>query len=388
MVTNVLDAAEITRIFEEEQKAGIPKVYRRDQVPAGYEAITMEWLTDVVCADVPGAQVAGFSFDERDDGLSNRRRIFLDYNAAGEAACLPSTVFCKATETLGSRIMLGVHMAAEGEVNFYGKVRGRLSIEAPRARYAGFNARNLAYLVMLDDIAGQVEFCHEDTDIDRAAALQQVLLLADLHGTFYKSPELGTEALPFATWPFWWENMKKRVPDYEKFCMSGFRAAESVISPRLFARADEIMPAIAESVRRHNDLPQTLVHNDPHLRNWYRTLDGRMGLGDWQTMTVGNWARDVGYCMSTSLRIEDRRAWETDLVAAYLDRLVHHGVPEMRIEDAMREIGVQLMTAMSFWLTTLAPDTGQPDAHPNKSILALIERVAWAIDDHQVLDTI
>jgi hypothetical protein len=69
---------QIKQRYAAEQAGDIVLATRADQVPATYEAMTSEWLTAVVCRDVPGAEVTGFSFDARDDGSSNRRRNFLD----------------------------------------------------------------------------------------------------------------------------------------------------------------------------------------------------------------------------------------------------------------------------------------------------------------------
>ncbi len=119
-------------------------VTTRDEVPRSYAAITDAWLTDVLCRDHPGAQVTAHSFDERDDGSSNRRRIMLEYNAAGRSAGLPETVFCKAAETLNNRLVLGLSRAAQIEADFYNLVRPRLEIEAPEGIYARFDPENFA----------------------------------------------------------------------------------------------------------------------------------------------------------------------------------------------------------------------------------------------------
>ncbi len=119
-------------------------VTRKEEVPHSYDAITDAWLTDVLCGDHARAAVIGHRFDERDDGSSNRRRIMLDYNQAGQDAGLPATVFCKAAETLNNRLVLGLSRAAQIEADFYNLVRGRLEIEAPEGLYARFDPENFA----------------------------------------------------------------------------------------------------------------------------------------------------------------------------------------------------------------------------------------------------
>jgi hypothetical protein len=249
----------------------------------------------VMCRNVIGGAVESFTLSERDDGSSNRRRIFLTYNDIGKKAGLPATVFCKAAETLENRIVLGVSLTALAEANFYNKVRERVEFEAPRAWFAGFDPKSFAYLIVMDDMGGNVHFPDERTILTRLQAEALITTLAQLHSRFYKSAELGTDALPFKRWPAWWADMMRGAPDFPEYCDRGFAAAESVLPARLVKRRAEIWPATDLSVARHHRLPQTLIHSDVHLKNWYITPDGRMGLADWQLVTIGHWSRDFDF---------------------------------------------------------------------------------------------
>src|SRR5262245_56568596 len=100
--------AEIKARFEEERKAQRRPV-TADDLPFTYEAITPQWLTAVLGRGIPGAVVESHELGPRDDGTSNRRRIELRWNDAGRAAGLPATVFCKGTQSLESRYILGMN---------------------------------------------------------------------------------------------------------------------------------------------------------------------------------------------------------------------------------------------------------------------------------------
>ena len=85
---------EIRTRFEEERRAGKPPRAASD-LPQSYEAITPEWLTAVLCKNTPGAHVRSFALGPRDEGTTSRRRIVnIEYDDAGRAAGLPSSVFC------------------------------------------------------------------------------------------------------------------------------------------------------------------------------------------------------------------------------------------------------------------------------------------------------
>ena len=361
-------------------------VTQASSVPGSYNAITREWLEDVICRNVPGAQLQSFSLGEKDDGSSNRRRIFLQYNSIGEAAGLPSTVFCKAAETLGSRIILAIAETALGEVNFYNLVRPRLDIEAPKSRYAGYDPKTFAYFVMLDDMAGKVHFVDERDEVTWDQAQGLVRTLARLHSAFYESAELGNAALPFSSWPDCWNNIINGAPDFARFCDEGFVAARTVMPERLFGRRTEIWPATLRSVERHNQLPKCLLHSDVHWKNWYRTEAGELGLTDWQLTTIGHWSRDFVFATVTALTVEQRRQWHADLLKLYIEEMRIRGVRGLEFDDALLNVRQQLFTALAFWTITLRPTDDMPDMQPERSTYEFLRRMLTAIDDYDALD--
>ena len=98
-------ADQIQTLFEEDMKNVSQPVYDVADIPLSYESITPEWLTSALCASVPAANVESLELGPRDDGSSNRRRISIHYNEAGNSAGLPEKVFCKASHTLENRIV-------------------------------------------------------------------------------------------------------------------------------------------------------------------------------------------------------------------------------------------------------------------------------------------
>lgn len=378
-------AEKVRRVFEE-QDGGPALVTRADQVPSTYEAITDTWLTDVLCSGVPGARVVEFGFDAPDDGSSNRRRIFLSYNEPGEAAGLPATVFCKAAASLATRTVLAESGTAEAETNFYLKARPRLDIPAPETYYAGFDPETYAYLIMMKDVGGTVTFPDERHVTTREQAENQIDTLARLHSRFYESPELGTASLPFTRWNVWWKDMMAASPGFAPCCDQAFGESEHIMPARLFRRREEIWPKTMQSAANHAGLPQTLIHSDVHLKNWFLLPDNRMGLHDWQLATIGHWSRDLIYTITTALTVENRRAWDRELIALYLDKMAEHGVPRISLDEALNHCRQQLMTALAFWTITLRPAPEMTDMQPERTTWEFLTRFYAAIDDHDALD--
>ena len=132
--------------------------------------------------------------------------------------------------------------------------------------------------------------------------------------------------------------------------------------------------------------PETFTHGDVHLKNWYRTLNGAMGLGDWQCSGRGHWARDIAYAVATALPVEQRRAQERDLLRFYLNALATAGGPQITIDAAWKSYRAQMLSALAWWTMTVTPSTQMPDMQPLDTTRAFLSRLAVAVDDLGSID--
>ena len=357
----------------------VAKVY--GEIPVSYDSITSEWLTATLGRDHPGSKVVNHTLDEPDSGTSNRRRIFLEWNDKGHQAGLPPSVFCKATFELNNRIVLSV-AGIHSETTFYNKIRPLIDIEAPKAYFAGYHPISYASIIILEDMAKRVSFCGHETRVTRQMVEDQFSLLANFHGKFYKSEHPAVKDLVTFEYRM---NLMIQNHSLRMVCENGFDAAKEVIPSRLFSRASEIWDATERSVNRNGELPQTVVHSDVHLGNWYQTNEGQMGLEDWQVTSRGHWSRDLAYVLATALTIENRRAWDKELVREYLSKLLSHGGPKISEEEAWLELRRQLFTVLSFWTMTLTPSRDMPEMQTKSTTMDFIGRIATMMDDHDAL---
>ncbi|WP_327753883.1 phosphotransferase (plasmid) [Sphingobium sp. SJ10-10] len=344
--------------FLEDQRNDPPAIQPGD-IPWRYEAITPEWMSHILCRDHPDARVVGVTLDTEDSGTSNRRRIFIDYNDAGKALGLPPSVFCKATADLLNRILLSTS-ALMSETSFYNQIRPQLAIEAPEAYLATYDAESFASIVMLKDLGDSATFCNHHMRMMKEQVEDQLTLLATLHGHFYRSPQLDAELGHLFRYDDRFAALD-RDHDFKGMCEAGFRAAAAVLPKRLAKREAEIWPATLRASARHGALPLTIIHGDVHLKNWYITREGRMGLGDWQVTSKGHWSRDVVYTITTALTVEQRRAWEKDLLAFYLRAFAAAGGESVPFEEAWLNYRQQLLTTLAWWTMTLTPARDVPD---------------------------
>ncbi|MCB1668627.1 MAG: phosphotransferase [Pseudomonadales bacterium] len=380
----MLTVEEITRRFHAEQKNPIRPTKATD-LPPTFESITNEWLTAVL-GSVPGAEVISHELGPEDDGTSNRRFIYMTWNDEGQAAGLPKSVFCKGTQSLESRFILGLNGGVKAEVNAYKVLLPKLGVIAPCPFHAIYDPETLNSIIVLEDLADKVNFCTMETDLTYELAQSQMRLLAELHATFYESDALDNELSMFDTW----EDFFFITCDdlgWADASIKGFNASKEVVPPRLFAREPEVWPATVKAGRAHSTMPQGMIHSDVHLKNWFITPDGEMGINDWQNCTKGNGSRDLAYCISTGLTPEKRREWERDLLEYYIDQFEAFGGPRLDFDLTFKRYKQQLFMALSWWSGTLGRPEGAPMMQPQETSLEFIRRISIAIDDLDALDS-
>jgi hypothetical protein len=361
-----------------------PIAIAEEDVPWGVEAFSAEWLTAVLGRGVPGAKVVSFALGGGHAGSSVRRQLSVQWNAAGRAAGLPKRLFTKTTPTLLTRLSSG--MAAIGERRFYERIRPELDIEAPQLFHSGYDRASGRSIHVFDDLAATkgAQFCSHTTTLDRAQADEVIDTLAAFHGRFRNSARFAGDL--------------KWLTTYEAFLHTGERngirighdramlEAADVIPAAVVARRHEIWPRAIDALSLHSNEPRTLLHSDVHLGNWYITGASRMGLCDWACVCTGHWARDFAYAISTTLTVEQRRGWERELLARYLERMRETSGLTTPTYIAFDQYRRQLFAALLMWTPTLCHPPTMPDMQPPEMSREMIHRMTTAIDDLGALD--
>ncbi|MYF49209.1 MAG: phosphotransferase [Gammaproteobacteria bacterium] len=380
------------------ERCSNPKVRRAGETPPNERALTAEWFTDVLCADRPGVEVTGIERGTASSGSTVRRQFLLTYNAQGEEQVaaevgqrggLPRSVFAKLTPTLRARLAYGSGAMVD-ESLFLNALRPQLgpAFEAPWGYFASYDLRTCRSIQMMEDLVAtrDASFGTPETQISRVQAEEVITTLATLHGTFNRDPRLDTRYTTLRTVGQWYRSAEPfRLDKYHGLAMN---KAAHVIPPHLHRRRAETWPAFMRSVARHAELPQTLLHSDVHLGNWYMTGDGHMGLGDWGCVMKGNWARDVAYALSGTLTVENRRAWERDLISLYIEAVRLAGGDDLSFDNAWLLYRQQLFQGLLMWTPTLCHSPLLPDMQPEHVALEMIKRTATAIDDLDALDAV
>ncbi|HTK65503.1 MAG TPA: aminoglycoside phosphotransferase family protein [Pseudonocardia sp.] len=361
------------------------------QVPASPDHLTTEYLTAALCARVPGAQVTGFTIGGGSDGSTSRAALTVTYNDAGTAAGLPAEVFTKATPKLTSRLITVPSGALFTEERFYNSIQPELGdLETPTGYHAAVDLASGRSMFLLENIAVTRGATFGDTRelyVDRAKAEDQMRLLATLHGRFWDSPRL-TGDLGWMKTSLQFQIDCNEAISFEGRSLVGLQRAADVVPAQLHDRGPDIWAAAMRSLESNVSLPMTVLHSDVHLNNWYVTGEGRMGLCDWQLMTRGNWALDVAYALTSALTVEDRRAWERELIGIYLDALGSAGGIAPAFDEAWLRYRQQVFHGLIFWLYTIGHGRLQPAMQPDDVSRINLERMTNALVDLDSLESI
>jgi hypothetical protein len=373
-----------THMIGERLGRSVPRTLQ--DIPRSGTDLNTEWLTAVLCAEVPGAEVVSFTVPEAHAGTTSRAALRVVYNQAGTDAGLPTDLFTKSSESFAQRLMLGGADVLHGETHFFMRFRPRIEMEAPRGYFGAVDPRSWRSFLVMEDIAATkgAQFAIPTTPITRAQLDDLLGNMARYHGACWEDPELEVLKTPND----FYRNLSTLVRMGPRTAV-GMERARSVIPASLYGHADKLW----EGTRRcldlaTNDGPATLLHGDGHVGQVYVTGDGRMGHTDWQGTMRGGWFFDYAYLVSTALEPDERRAWDGELLELYLERLTEAGGKPPSYDEAWLRYRQAVFYAYSAWSFTIGRAFYQPRMQPDEISLACINRVAAAIEDLRSLEAV
>jgi len=365
-----------------------PKARLFDDVPCTPYAVTAEWLTAVLCNKTPGAIVTQVDVKPASAGTHERHQLKVSYNEEGRRAGLPVSIFTKSLPSIVTRMIGGFNGTARVEGSFFTQIRPELEIEAPLCYHSAYDRRTFAAIHLLEDLVAtkSATFCNHKTYVTRAMADDMIDLLASLHGRFYGDPTLAERYRWLASYPRWFTIGAAKMGT-EYYTRKAFDAAAHVIPAEVLARRDEVWPVTMRALALHDSEPQGLIHSDVHIGNWYRTDAGQMGLCDWQCLSCGHWTRDFAYAVTASLTPDNRRSWERELLARYIERFAEKTGITPDFDLSFQRYRQQIVHALAMWTITLCHSRLLPNMQPEDTTLTMIERMTTAMADLDALDS-
>ncbi len=339
-------------------------------VPLGIDAVTPQWLTAALGAEVTDVRAEQIA---QDSGFSS---LLYRLHLTGDG--VPSTLIAKlpaVSEARGAMELLGGYRR---ELAFYQVVAGRAPMGTPRVYTARMIEGTADFVLLLEDLAGWDNADHlAGLSMNRARVCVEAL--AGLHAWSTTNPA-ALEAFPSIDtsiardllvpafdpgWQVYLDKSSLPVP-----------AAVADFAARFADHAGAALEALTER--------SMLLHGDIRADNLF--FDGeRMKVVDFQFASVGAGAADIAYLVSQGLPTEVRRGHDEALVREYLAHLASHGVSDYGFDDAWRHYRFAVAYLMVLPVITLNGWAAMPE-RSRALCLKLTERAVSTIDELNALE--
>lgn len=309
--------------------------------PSTIEDVSADWLTGVLRGSgFDGAQITNLQVEVIGEGVGIMGllyRVKLSYSESSAKEVPQSVVIKVPSPHEQTRHIARAFMFYGKEIGFYRDAAKDTPLETPRCYAAHHDPESDDFVLVLEDLDGMEVVSQLDgCPIDKAEIAIEAL--ARHHAAFWESERFSED---LAWLPFGWD-----VP-FPQAIAQGFSQAwptcmemfPNGVSERI-KKVGEKFPTVTSEMMELADSPVTLAHGDFRLDNLFFQNED-LKVIDWQICikTVGGY--DVGYFLSQSLTIEDRRNHERDLLDKYRKTLSEIGLdyPQDRLmEDYRRSV--------------------------------------------------
>ena len=319
------------------------------EFPRDIDAISPDWLTRRLQASgaLPaGGRVTAILAEPLGQGVgfvSAMQRLRPVY--AGEATGAPASMIAKVSPVDPSSRQVGeIFRFYQKETGFYAQLAGRTPVRTARAYGVDYDPATMDFVLLLEDMA-PARLPDQVEGLSAADAGAAVDVAARLHGAWWRSPELpGLDWLLALNSP----EMKALEPVYQQCWPAVVDFVGDAMSPYMRRAGEALATRIAALMDRAFDQPTTLMHGDFRADNMMFDAGAAgdpFALVDWQIVMKGPGAFDLAYMLSGSVTVEDRRAWQDDLVVRHHSGLVAAGVEGYSLARAREDFRACAMLA-------------------------------------------
>jgi thiamine kinase-like enzyme len=314
-------------------------------IPEDLGAVGARWLSAAL-----GVEVVGVAPGEPTGGMAVTSQVARLRLELGTGADGPRAVVVKLANP---RWTHGTEMHGR-EVRFYREFAPGRDLPVPRCYHADYDESTGAFILVLEDV-GDARPGHRLDGLDGREADAVINGVADLHKAWWQRDELRT--------------LRVRGHDRERIerTVAGFserwRALEATgkyrIDDRLRTALAPLMAAYADGVHAISSEPQTFIHTDLHVENFFleETATGLRFIAiDWQNASYGHCAFDVSSVLC-SLRPELFADHHERLLRRYHARLARADYDLQRLRgDVVASIRHQLVGSAS-WFATIEAES-------------------------------
>ena len=366
-------------------------------LPTTTSEITAEWMTEALCgsgtidADVSVAEVIADPADAGVGFMGEVATVGVRYD--GDAGDAPTQMVAKfATQSPEIKTMMHPTRVYEREHKFYEQLASSTPVRTPDVYHVTCNTSDEPlgeeYMLLLEDLGGLV-LGDQVAGVSPEQAESALVGLARHHAAFWDGK--GLENAPFA--PPINGMLNKAGQSIYEASLPGFKQVfADALLPEMVPVADGYTASHPQLLDRLAAMPNTLVHFDYRADNLFFEADadgpqGSVVVIDWQAISVGGGAADVGYFIGQNLSTSDRRAHEDALLHAYHDTLTANGVTGYDFDAFFDDYRLGLVYG---WVIPVFA-VGSLDSSSERAVALwtnVIERVQDAIFQHNAQEFI
>jgi phosphotransferase family enzyme len=305
------------------------------------ELLEPEWLTAALGIRFPGVQVTKVTPGPVVERVSTNARFTIE-SASPLPAGLPPRLCAKGYFSETGRSTPGV---GEVEASFYRELAPVSGVRTLHSVYADVDAEtHHGVVISADVIAAGGEFLDALSPFTPEQVSQSLEQYATLHARTWDDDHWMEQA---------WLRPKRSsfmvargLPDIEY----NFTGPNGAGVPTEVRDAQRLLDAYKALIARQCDAEaRSVVHGDAHIGNLFLDGDRQPCLIDWQMVSHGPWALDVGYHIASALPVDDRERTERDLLRHYLDNLRARGAEPPPWDDAWDEYRRGIVYGFFLW---------------------------------------
>jgi len=352
-------------------------------IPKAASEITPEWLTVALRAggSVGDVTVEDVRLEALAAGVGYMGEV-VRLHLASSGGSAPATMIAKVpTQDPTLRAMMKPTRVYEREARFFDEIAAGLPIRVPACYRAAFDLDADDYLILMEDL-GDTPTGDQAVGVSVDDADRVLRTLARFHAHFWGNRN-GLASFDFV--PDTNGALNKFGEGIYAASLPGFMDGWGhLLVPEMQDPAARFGPNVPQLLDRLFAMPSTLVHGDFRADNLFFGTDsaGRPEITviDFQAISRGGAANDVGYFVSQNLSVADRRAHEHALLDAYHETLVAEGVTGYSREQLFEDYRVGVMYG---WVIPVLAGGSLDTSSDRAKVLwtAVIDRVQTAILD-------
>jgi hypothetical protein len=355
-------------------------------VPTTTSEITAEWMTEALRESGtigPGTTVASVVLDPAAAGvgfMGEVGKVGVVYG--GDPTDAPTTIIAKfPTASPEIRTMMHPARIYEREHRFYAELAPSSPLRTPAVYHVTCEIASTPdderYMLLMEDLSG-LTVGDQVAGVSVEQARAALTGLAGHHAAFWNGAGLeDADFVPIINGPL----NRPGASIYEVSLPGFMEVFGQAIKPELRSYVEGYASVRDQIIDDLEAMPHTLVHFDFRADNLLFDTDGSVAVIDWQTISQGGGAADLGYFLSQNLSTEDRRAHEIDLLRGYHESLVAHGVTGYDFDTLLADYRVGITCG---WVIPVLA-VGSLDFTSERAVAlwtAVVERAQNALIDH------